>query len=189
MDVRTLVTHLVAVLERVAALGRGEDPFGVAEPVAADDAWPGRSAWSPTGTPGPSRRRSPAWTDSSPLPAAPSCSSGSRRRWGSMRWRCRSATPRRHDAGDRGEERRPPRLLHDVGRRGALPDRDVRRAVGEERRPVPACPSETPLRPSSWCCAGRSFEKEERSDRLGRRWGHGASTRPAADSQRPHRRT
>lgn len=44
MDVRSLTTHLVAVLERVAALGRGEDPFAVTEPVAADDAWPERWA-------------------------------------------------------------------------------------------------------------------------------------------------
>ena len=44
MDVRDLAAHLVGVLERVAALGRGEDPFSVPEPTAADDAWPERWA-------------------------------------------------------------------------------------------------------------------------------------------------
>lgn len=39
MDVRALLGHLVAVLDRVAAIGRGEDPFAVAarEPSGGDD--------------------------------------------------------------------------------------------------------------------------------------------------------
>lgn len=39
-DVRSLLGHLVFVLDRVAALGRGEDPFAVRPPHAvADDGW------------------------------------------------------------------------------------------------------------------------------------------------------
>lgn len=39
MDVRTMFTHLVGVLGRIAALGNGDDPFGVVESQVADDAW------------------------------------------------------------------------------------------------------------------------------------------------------
>src|SRR2546430_112325 len=35
-DVRTVMSHLVEVLRRVAAVGRGDDPFGVDTSVAAD---------------------------------------------------------------------------------------------------------------------------------------------------------
>ena len=39
-DVRELLGHLVHVLERVAVIGRGEDPFSVAPPeVPGDDGW------------------------------------------------------------------------------------------------------------------------------------------------------
>jgi uncharacterized protein (TIGR03086 family) len=43
-DVRTLLGHLVAVLDRVARLGRGEDPFGFAARAVPDDGW--HAAWS-----------------------------------------------------------------------------------------------------------------------------------------------
>ena len=39
MDVRDLLTHLVGVLGRIAALARSEDPFGVTEAPAPDDQW------------------------------------------------------------------------------------------------------------------------------------------------------
>lgn len=44
MDVRTMLGHLVGVVDRIGALGRGDDPFGVTESVVADDGWP--DAWS-----------------------------------------------------------------------------------------------------------------------------------------------
>ncbi len=44
MDVRTMLGHLVGVLDRVAALGRGDDPFAVAETHVRDDAW--SDAWT-----------------------------------------------------------------------------------------------------------------------------------------------
>lgn len=40
MDVRTMLRHLVGVLDRIAALGRGDDPFAVAETEAPDHGWP-----------------------------------------------------------------------------------------------------------------------------------------------------
>lgn len=46
-DVRTLLDHLLMVLRRVAALGRGDDPFGpqvLQAPPVADDGWAG--AWT-----------------------------------------------------------------------------------------------------------------------------------------------
>ena len=39
MDVRTMLGHLVAVLDRIAALGQGEDPFAVTETRVPDDDW------------------------------------------------------------------------------------------------------------------------------------------------------
>lgn len=60
MDVRTLTAHLVGVLERVAALGRGEDPFAVPEPTAADDAWAERWAQA-------AHAVQAAWTDDAVL--------------------------------------------------------------------------------------------------------------------------
>lgn len=43
MDVRTMVMHLVGVLDRIAALGNGGDPFSVVETHAPDDSW--TDAW------------------------------------------------------------------------------------------------------------------------------------------------
>jgi uncharacterized protein (TIGR03086 family) len=46
-DVRTLLDHLLLVLRRVAAMGRGDDPFGpdvLASPTVPDDGWP--AAWA-----------------------------------------------------------------------------------------------------------------------------------------------
>ena len=42
-DVRALLGHLVTVLHRVAALGRGADPFDLPPVVVADDGW--TEAW------------------------------------------------------------------------------------------------------------------------------------------------
>ncbi|MCB0995073.1 MAG: TIGR03086 family protein [Acidimicrobiales bacterium] len=44
MDVRTMIRHLIGVLDRVSALGRGDDPFAIAETDAADDGW--SDAWT-----------------------------------------------------------------------------------------------------------------------------------------------
>jgi uncharacterized protein (TIGR03086 family) len=44
MDVRAMLTHLVGVLDRIAALGRGEDPFAVTERPVPDDRW--SAAWT-----------------------------------------------------------------------------------------------------------------------------------------------
>lgn len=43
MDVRAMLGHLIGVLNRIAALGRGEDPFAVTETQVSDDGWSG--AW------------------------------------------------------------------------------------------------------------------------------------------------
>ena len=56
MDVRALLGHLVGVLDRVAALGNGEDPFAVVDTPAPDDRW--GEAWSAAG-----RRAAEAWSD------------------------------------------------------------------------------------------------------------------------------
>lgn len=56
MDVRALLAHLVGVLDRVAALGHGEDPFAVTEIAVADDRW--TDAWRESG-----RRAADAWSD------------------------------------------------------------------------------------------------------------------------------
>ena len=55
MDVRHLLGHLVSVLDRIAALGRGEDSFAVVETADHDD-WPG--AWAAA-----AHRVQAAWTD------------------------------------------------------------------------------------------------------------------------------
>lgn len=55
MDVRHLLGHLVSVLDRLAALGRGEDPFAVVESTDHDD-WAG--AWADA-----AHRVQAAWTD------------------------------------------------------------------------------------------------------------------------------
>jgi uncharacterized protein (TIGR03086 family) len=61
-DVRTLIGHLVGVLERVALMGRGEDPFQASDKVTglADDAW--LAAWSDA-----AQRVQEAWTDDASL--------------------------------------------------------------------------------------------------------------------------
>lgn len=55
MDVRTLLGHLIGVLDRVAALGRGEDPLAVTDTLVADDRW--LDAWRESG-----RRATHAWS-------------------------------------------------------------------------------------------------------------------------------
>jgi uncharacterized protein (TIGR03086 family) len=60
MNVRALLAHLVGVLDRVAALGRGEDPFAVTEAAVPDDRWP--DAWWESG-----RRAADAWSDDAVL--------------------------------------------------------------------------------------------------------------------------
>ena len=61
-DVRTLMGHLVTVLERVARMGRGENPFLAPDTVAglADDAW--LPAWSDA-----AERVAEAWADDAGL--------------------------------------------------------------------------------------------------------------------------
>ena len=44
MDVRAMLSHLVGVLARIAALGNGEDPFAVIETHAPEVAW--SDAWA-----------------------------------------------------------------------------------------------------------------------------------------------
>jgi uncharacterized protein (TIGR03086 family) len=60
MDVRTLLAHLIGVLDRVAALGRGEDPFAVAEIPVADDRW--SETWMES-----AGRAAEAWADDAVL--------------------------------------------------------------------------------------------------------------------------
>lgn len=60
MDVRAMLGHLVAVLDRIAALGKGDDPFSVTETHAPDDDWAG--AWTAAG-----RRAADAWRDDAVL--------------------------------------------------------------------------------------------------------------------------
>ena len=60
MNVRELLTHLIGVLDRVAALGNGEDPFAVTETALADDRW--SDAWGESGS-----RAADAWSDDAVL--------------------------------------------------------------------------------------------------------------------------
>ena len=60
MDVQAMLTHLVGVLDRVAALGNGEDPFAVVETTLGDDQW--INAWSQSGT-----KAANAWRDDATL--------------------------------------------------------------------------------------------------------------------------
>lgn len=60
MDVRAMIGHLVGVLDRVAALGRGEDPFAVIETTSPDDGWSG--AWTAS-----ARSAVDAWSDDAVL--------------------------------------------------------------------------------------------------------------------------
>lgn len=60
-DVRQLIGHLVGVLERVATIGRGEDPFGPQpELEVGDDAW--LAAWTDA-----AHRVQAAWSDDAKL--------------------------------------------------------------------------------------------------------------------------
>lgn len=60
MDVRAMLGHLVAVLDRIAALGTGDDPFSVTETHAPDDDW--AEAWAAAGS-----RAADAWRDDTVL--------------------------------------------------------------------------------------------------------------------------
>ncbi|MDZ7883721.1 MAG: TIGR03086 family metal-binding protein [Mycobacterium sp.] len=60
MDVRALLAHLIGVLNRVAALGNGEDPLAVTDTPVADDRWP--DAWRESG-----RRAADAWSEDAVL--------------------------------------------------------------------------------------------------------------------------
>lgn len=60
MDVRSMLSHLVGVLDRIAALGNDEDPFSVTETDAPDDDW--SNAWAQSGT-----HAADAWRDDSLL--------------------------------------------------------------------------------------------------------------------------
>lgn len=60
MDVHTMLVHLVGVLDRIAALGNGVDPFSVTETSAPDDGWP--DAWASAGA-----RAVAAWSDDAVL--------------------------------------------------------------------------------------------------------------------------
>lgn len=60
MDVRTMLGHLVGVLDRIGALGRGEDPFAVTESFVPDDGW--SDAWAAS-----SGRVADAWRDDAVL--------------------------------------------------------------------------------------------------------------------------
>ena len=60
MDVRAMLSHLVGVLDRIAALGNDEDPFAVIETDASDDGW--SAAWRMAGT-----HAADAWRDDAVL--------------------------------------------------------------------------------------------------------------------------
>jgi len=60
MDVRAMLSHLVAVLDRIAALGHDEDPFSVTETDAPDDGW--SDAWATSAT-----HAADAWRDDAVL--------------------------------------------------------------------------------------------------------------------------
>jgi uncharacterized protein (TIGR03086 family) len=60
MDVRAMLGHLVAVLDRVTALGTDTDPFAVIETPAPDDDW--SDAWARSAA-----RATAAWRDDATL--------------------------------------------------------------------------------------------------------------------------
>ena len=60
MDMRTMLGHLVGVLDRIAALGKDEDPFSVIETHAPDDDW--SAAWATSAT-----RLADAWSNDAVL--------------------------------------------------------------------------------------------------------------------------
>jgi len=63
MDVRALLSHLVGVLGRIAALGTGDDPFAVTETLAPDDGW--SDTWAAAGA-----RAAAGWSDDAVLERA-----------------------------------------------------------------------------------------------------------------------
>lgn len=60
MDVRTIIGHQVFVLERIAVIGNGADPFAVAEFDMSDDEW--AAAWAAAG-----EKVAEAWSDDATL--------------------------------------------------------------------------------------------------------------------------
>ena len=60
LDVATMIGHLVAVLDRITALGQGNDPFAVIETGAPDDGW--SDAWTAA-----AERATAAWRDDAVL--------------------------------------------------------------------------------------------------------------------------
>ncbi|MGI9614426.1 MAG: TIGR03086 family metal-binding protein [Acidimicrobiales bacterium] len=60
MNVQAMLAHLVGVLDRVAALGTGEDPFAVVETAVADDRW--AETWKQSG-----KRAADVWNDDAVL--------------------------------------------------------------------------------------------------------------------------
>lgn len=60
MNVRTMLRHLVGVLDRITALGEGRDPFAVVESLADGDDWVG--AWNSA-----ARRAHTAWSSNDVL--------------------------------------------------------------------------------------------------------------------------
>ena len=48
MDVRAMLAHLIGVLDRIAALGHGDNPFAITESDAPDDRW--AEAWNNAAT-------------------------------------------------------------------------------------------------------------------------------------------
>lgn len=60
MDVRAMLSHLVGVLDRIAALGTAQDPFSVIETSATDDGW--CDAWATSST-----HAADAWRDDAVL--------------------------------------------------------------------------------------------------------------------------
>lgn len=60
MDVWSMLSHLVGILDRIAALGNDEDPFAVTESLAPDDDW--SDAWASAG-----RHAADAWRDDAVL--------------------------------------------------------------------------------------------------------------------------
>lgn len=60
MDVRAMLGHLVSVLDRIAALGQGEDPFAVTEAPTPDDGW--ADAWTTS-----ARHAADAWSNDAVL--------------------------------------------------------------------------------------------------------------------------
>ena len=60
MNVSALLAHLIGVLDRIAALANGEDPFAVTEIPVPDDRW--TEVWRESG-----RRATDAWSDDAVL--------------------------------------------------------------------------------------------------------------------------